>query len=303
MKTGLRTTTALSVMLAVGVPFASAQPAPARPGTPEGPGFGATPVAPTSPEGVTAVPGLNTTGDQTLQQAPTPTSAPPRIGLFPEFGAQLLNAGVDFHGIAFDHFLSNPTAGTVPGQVNNLFVFRPAADFDLQKLVGIPGGNVHLGLSFFGLRADIPQIITQAGGVMTGFQTTPSTPNQPRLAPDVRATLPRWPAVDRRGADKRLQLLSAAELARSVHSFLQHVSGRWRLPLQSLSGMGWTGDLPPNPDLVRPGRRVRGQLPLRGQRGRPVRHQQIHRRADAGGVWLPERVHQRPLSGELRGRV
>ncbi len=121
------------------------------------------------------MPGLNTTGDQTLPEVSTPTSAPPRIGLFPEFGAKLLNAGIDFHGIAFDHFLANPTAGTVPGQINNLFAFRPAADFDLQKIVGIPGGNIHLGLTFFGLRDDIPQIITQAGGVMTGFQTTPST--------------------------------------------------------------------------------------------------------------------------------
>ncbi len=175
MKQYLLATTVAAFLLAASPGLAWAQPALGRPGTPEGPGFGASPAAPTSPEGQTAVPNLNTTGDQTLPQVSVPTSPPPRIGLFPEFGDKLLNAGIDFHGIAFDHFLANPTAGSVPGQTNNLFVFRPAADFDLQKLVGIPGGNVHLGLSFFGLRADIPQIITQAGGVMTGFQTTPST--------------------------------------------------------------------------------------------------------------------------------
>ena len=175
MKQYLLATTVAAILLAASPGLAWAQPALGRPGTPEGPGFGASPAAPTSPEGQTAVPNLNTTGDQTLPQVSVPTTPPPRIGLFPEFGDKLLNAGIDFHGIAFDHFLANPTAGSVPGQTNNLFVFRPAADFDLQKLVGIPGGNVHLGLSFFGLRADIPQIITQAGGVMTGFQTTPST--------------------------------------------------------------------------------------------------------------------------------
>ena len=41
--------------------------------------------------------------------------------------------------------------------------------------IGVPGGNVHFGLTFFGLRSDIPHIITQAGGVLTGFQTTPAT--------------------------------------------------------------------------------------------------------------------------------
>ena len=175
MKTKLLAPTMAALLLATQPCLAQAQPAPARSGTPEGPGFGASAAAPTSPEGQTAVPTLNTTGDQTLPQVPVPTSAPPRVGLFPEFGGKLLDAGIDFHGIAFDHFLANPTAGTVPGQTNNLFVFRPSADLDLQKLVGIPGGNVHLGLTFFGLRDDIPQVITQAGGVMTGFQTTPST--------------------------------------------------------------------------------------------------------------------------------
>lgn len=62
-----------------------------------------------------------------------------------------------------------------PGNTANLGAFRPAVDVDLERLAGVPGGTVRLGLTFFGLRSDIPQIITQAGGQLTGFQTTPAT--------------------------------------------------------------------------------------------------------------------------------
>ncbi len=133
------------------------------------------PPSPSGAEDQSARPGNNTSGDLTLQQTSIPTSPAPRIGLFPGFGKTLLDEGVDLHGITFDHFLGNPTTGAEPRQTANLFAFRPAADFDLGKLVGLPGGNVHLGFTFFGLRSDLPQIITQTGGFLTGFQTTPAT--------------------------------------------------------------------------------------------------------------------------------
>lgn len=119
-------------------------------------------------------PGNDTSGDQTLQLTPEPISAPPRIGLFPSVGAKLLSYGIDIHGVAFDNFPANPTVGVQPGQTANLGAFRPVVDLDLQKLVGVPGGNIHFGMTFFGLRSDIPQIITQTGGQLTGFQTTPA---------------------------------------------------------------------------------------------------------------------------------
>ncbi len=151
------------------LPIATAQ------ALPPGAGGSTVPGSATGAEGVSARPGSNTTGDQTLQNVPIPTSPPPRVGLFPAFGKTLLDAGIDLHGVAFDHFLANPSTGVAPGQAANLAAFRPAVDLDLGKLVGLTGGNVHLGLTFFGLRRDIPQIITQAGGVLTGFQTTPAT--------------------------------------------------------------------------------------------------------------------------------
>jgi porin len=136
---------------------------------------GTVPTGRTGAEDQSPIPGNNTTGDQTLQEQSVPTSPPPRVGLFTGFGKTLIQDGIDIHGIAFDHFLGNPTAGANPGHSFNLAAFRPAADFDLNKLIGIPGGNIHLGLTFFGLRGDTPQDIVQAGGFLTGFQTTPAT--------------------------------------------------------------------------------------------------------------------------------
>ena len=131
--------------------------------------------APTGEQGQSVHPNQNTSGDQTSKFVSLPTSPPPHIGLFPEFGETLLDDGIDFHGIAFDHFLANPTAGVNHGKTINLGALRPAVDLDLGKLAGIPGGNIHFAMTFFGLRSDLPQAITQTGGVLTGFQTTPAT--------------------------------------------------------------------------------------------------------------------------------
>ncbi len=130
---------------------------------------------PTGPQGLSANPAENTTGALERANPPVPTSPAPHVGLFPDFGRSLLDQGIDVHGIAGDHFLANPSAGVATGHTANLFAFRPAVDLDLDKLVGLPGGNLHVGLTFFGARGDIPQIITQTGGVLTGFQTTPAT--------------------------------------------------------------------------------------------------------------------------------
>ena len=132
-----------------------------------------------SPSGVSPNPNNNTTGAGTSGQGaldiPLPTSAPPRVGLFPDFGKSLLGRGIDFHGITFDHFVANPSAGIKTGELNNLGVLAPAVDIDLQKLTGlIPGGNIHAQATFFGLKGDIPTITAKTGGFLTGFQTTPA---------------------------------------------------------------------------------------------------------------------------------
>ncbi len=154
-------------------PPAATQPGIHRPATPETIQVNGRP--PTGDQGQSLHPSQNTSGDQTSKFVSLPTSPPPHIGLFPEFGASLLDDGIDIHGIAFDHFLANPTAGVTTKQTTNLGAFRPAADFDLGKLIGLDGGNVHFAMTFFGLRSNLPQAITETGGVLTGFQTTPAS--------------------------------------------------------------------------------------------------------------------------------
>ncbi|WP_174298028.1 carbohydrate porin [Sphingomonas bacterium] len=124
--------------------------------------------------GVTPDPTRSTTAPPSIQNPSAPTSPPPRSGLFPTAGADLLSHGIDVHGIAFDHYLANPSAGIVTGRSSNLGVLAPAIDVDLEKLAGLRGSNFHVQATFFGLQRDIPGIITQAGGFLTGFQTTPA---------------------------------------------------------------------------------------------------------------------------------
>ena len=126
-----------------------------------------------SASGISSNPSNNTTGALISRAVPLPISGPPLVGLFPSVGTTLLEMGIDIHGIAFDHFLANPTAGNITGQTYNLGVIAPTIDFDLSKLLGITGGNIHAQVTMFGLRSDIPNIITDVGGYLTGYQTTP----------------------------------------------------------------------------------------------------------------------------------
>ena len=146
-----------------------------------GPGSEASPGNKGSASGISTNPSVNTTGDLSLQGVPLPLSGPPVTGLFPSFGQSLLDRGIDFHGLYLDHFLANPTAGNITGQTYNLGVFLPVVDLDLGKLAGIAGGNIHFQLTVFNLRSNIPGIITDAGGFLTGYQTTPAPSTDPPI--------------------------------------------------------------------------------------------------------------------------
>ena len=127
-----------------------------------------------SPENVSPNPSNDTTGNLTIASPTSSTSGPPRVGLFPEFGATLLADGIEVHGIAFDQFLANPNAGVVTGNTTNIGEFSPAIDLDLGKLIGINGGHVHIRSTTYFLKSDKPQAIEQFGGQLDGYQATPS---------------------------------------------------------------------------------------------------------------------------------
>ena len=133
-----------------------------------------------SVSGISRNPANNTPGSVFLNGLSQPNSVTvPSSGFFPGFGMSLLDDGIDLHGVAFDRFLANPTAGIVPGNTYNLGVLSPAADFDLQRMLGIHGAAVHVDVTFFGLRSNIPTIATETGGFLTGVQTTPAPSTTP----------------------------------------------------------------------------------------------------------------------------
>ncbi len=108
-----------------------------------------------------------------LTGVPLAQSAPVTSGLFPSFGNTLLDHGIDFHGALIDHFIANPSAGNTPGNVANLGLINITTDLDLDRILGIAGGKAHVGLAYFFLKANEPNIVFETGGTLTGYQTTP----------------------------------------------------------------------------------------------------------------------------------
>ena len=127
-----------------------------------------------SSSGISPNPSVDAPAQPVIPGTPLGESSAPRGGLFPEFGKRLLDAGIDLHGAYLDHFYANPSAGVITGEINNLAVFAPAIDFDLQKIAGIPGATIHFVGRIYMFKGDIPQIATKAGGFLAGAQTTPS---------------------------------------------------------------------------------------------------------------------------------
>ena len=130
---------------------------------------------PTPAAGQATPPASAATSSNPASSGTTSNVNPPLpLSLFPGFGRTLQDDGITIHGFAFDHFLANPTTGFAPGNNYNLGVFAPTIDFDLGKLLGIPGGALHLEGAFFFLRSNIPAIGTEVGSAVEGFQTTPA---------------------------------------------------------------------------------------------------------------------------------
>ena len=133
-----------------------------------------------SNSGIAVNPANNTTGTQLINPPPLPLAVKaPRSGLLPAFGfpnvgQTLLNDGVEIHGLAFDHFEGNPSTGFVPGHNYNLAAVNTAVDLNLQRLIGLEGGYLHLALTYFAFRSNIPNYVFQVGGEINGLQTTPA---------------------------------------------------------------------------------------------------------------------------------
>ena len=114
------------------------------------------------------------TTEQRYSQVPSaePTSTA-NSGLFPKVGQSLLAAGIDLHGFIFEHFLANPSAGSIPGNTTNIAPTFLEADFDLQRLLGLTGGNLHVSQAFDLFTSNNPGFAVQGGGVLTAYQALP----------------------------------------------------------------------------------------------------------------------------------
>ncbi len=158
---------AISAVLAASVPAAGLAQSSERGSIVSGP------AGSNSLIGVSPNPSQNTPGEQLRSAANARALPTVNTGLFPEIGNQLLDDGIDIHGGLLDHAVTNPSTGNIPGNTENLGIFRPDVDIDLGKLFGLQGGIFHAALTYWFSKSDIPGIIAQTGGSLDGYQTTP----------------------------------------------------------------------------------------------------------------------------------
>ena len=118
--------------------------------------------------------GTNAVNPKNEVSIPAPISQPVQTGLFPGIGNTLLDDGIDIHGLIFDHFLANTTAGPIPGNTTNLGVAAPAVDIDLNKIAGIRGATVHVEDTIFFAKNNNPNSVVDVDGVINAYQTLPT---------------------------------------------------------------------------------------------------------------------------------
>ncbi len=87
----------------------------------------------------------------------------------------MLDAGFDFHGLAFDRVSNNLSAGVRTHETNNILAIAPGLDVDLGKAAGITGGNIHAYVTFNTFRANEPNFVIDGGGALvSNLQGTPA---------------------------------------------------------------------------------------------------------------------------------
>jgi porin len=81
-----------------------------------------------------------------------PGKTPTRSGPLADWADRAADAGFRFHALYFAPFESNISTGERPGNSAIANEFRPGVDFDLDKLFGWHGAQIHFDESFFFLR-------------------------------------------------------------------------------------------------------------------------------------------------------
>ena len=111
-------------------------------------------------------PGVQMTPEAATETRPT--------GPLQSLGSSLIDVGIIPHAIFLDFGGTNPGSGLVPDNSGNIGLIVTSADFDLQKIIGIPGGMIHFGESAFlfnnnaGFQPN--NYRAEAGSFLGGFQ-------------------------------------------------------------------------------------------------------------------------------------
>lgn len=94
------------------------------------------------------------------------------VGPLAPYAADLAAAGIRFDANAYNYFYSNPSLGLRPGQLSNSAYYLLSMDLDLARIAGIDGAAFHFTQTFFGLRWNNRNMISDIGDSTIGYQST-----------------------------------------------------------------------------------------------------------------------------------
>jgi porin len=102
-----------------------------------------------------------------------PGTFPTRSGPLADWADRAADDGFRFHALYFAPFESNISTGERPGNSAIANEFRPGVDFDLDKLFGLRGAQIHFDESFFFLRDNTGSGPTYAAQASSFFAANP----------------------------------------------------------------------------------------------------------------------------------
>lgn len=89
-------------------------------------------------------------------------------GIFSTPGQRLAAQGIDVNAIYLNQFMANPSTGFNTGTSSSTGALIPHIDFDLAKLMGIPGASLHFEESIF-MFVSGQNMTTNVGGILPGL--------------------------------------------------------------------------------------------------------------------------------------
>ena len=83
--------------------------------------------------------------------------------------------GIKLHAISIDFLTNNPSAGLVPGNLENSLYNILGVDWDLSKVSGLKGTSLHYETTIFAANTGVNRFLGQTGDTLLGYQGTFNT--------------------------------------------------------------------------------------------------------------------------------